>query len=147
MLALELSERDLREYRREGWAHLQNVVSVEELSTLREVAGSAASDVRPLVNIAGAPYRTDPEYQRMFRLTKNLHLSDKRLFDIAARLGLLASQLSGCERVRLIQDTLFVKPSAVQGGLPTPWHQDLPKFPFDRRGCLTVWLAIEDVPY
>lgn len=43
----------------------------------------------------------------------------------------------------LVQDISFYKPGG--GGTPTAFHQDLPSWPFDRRGNITVWIALVDV--
>lgn len=36
----------------------------------------------------------------------------------------------------------FDKPA---GGPPIPWHQDAPFWPIDKKKCVSVWLALEDV--
>jgi len=47
--------------------------------------------------------------------------------------------------VRLIDDIALIKPARAEGGEPTIWHQDAPNFPFDRRGFLTIWIAVDDI--
>jgi ectoine hydroxylase-related dioxygenase (phytanoyl-CoA dioxygenase family) len=60
----------------------------------------------------------------------------------APRVGELAARLAGVERMRRWSDETFFKPP---GSDPCAWHQDFPHYPMDRRGLLTVWVAIDDV--
>jgi len=60
----------------------------------------------------------------------------------APQVGQLAARLAGVKHVRSWIDETFFKPP---GSVPCGWHQDLPHFPMDRRGLLTIWVAIEDV--
>ena len=56
-------------------------------------------------------------------------------------LGALAAELLGARRVRLLQDTAFIKPAAVGG--PVQWHQDLSYFSFlERPAALTARVAL-----
>lgn len=41
------------------------------------------------------------------------------------------------------QDVSFIKPP---GASEVPLHQDHSYFPFDRQGCLTIWIALVDLP-
>ena len=52
----------------------------------------------------------------------------------------------GEDDVRVFWDKTFVKPAATEGTRESVWHQDFPYNPIDRRGMLTIWVAIEDVP-
>mmetsp|Transcript_20877 Transcript_20877/g.53320 ORF Transcript_20877/g.53320 Transcript_20877/m.53320 type:complete len:342 (+) Transcript_20877:75-1100(+) len=54
-----------------------------------------------------------------------------------------ASQLLGARRVRLYQDSLFVKRP---GDGPTHWHSDLAMSPLDTNAFVTVWLPCQPVP-
>ena len=66
-------------------------------------------------------------------------------FDAVARsprLGEAAARLAGAEHMRIWLDAV----EALFPGFPgTSVHQDLPNYPFDRRGLLTVIVALEDV--
>lgn len=54
-----------------------------------------------------------------------------------------AAALLGCTRVRLYQDSLFVKRA---GDGPTHWHSDLAMAPLDTNAFLTVWLPLQPIP-
>ncbi len=58
------------------------------------------------------------------------------------RMGEMVRMLSGAEHMRIWLDAY----EALQPGFPgTSVHQDLPNYPMDRRGLVTVILALEDV--
>jgi hypothetical protein len=59
------------------------------------------------------------------------------------RLGGTAVRLMRRQEALLVQDISFYKPGG--GGTPTNFHQDLPSWPFDRRGNITIWIALVDV--
>lgn len=49
--------------------------------------------------------------------------------------------------VRLGSETLTCKaPAGMPGNDATPFHQDWPGTPFDRRGSINLWVALNDVP-
>ena len=57
------------------------------------------------------------------------------------RFGALAAALLGATRVRLLQDTTFIKPAGGGGGVA--WHQDLSYFAFlARPAALTIRVAL-----
>jgi len=66
--------------------------------------------------------------------------------DIVARLADVARALLGDDDVKVFWDKTFVKPPASEGTRESVWHQDFPYNPIDRRGMLTIWVALEDVP-
>ena len=59
------------------------------------------------------------------------------------RAAAIASELIGCERVRVFHDHLIVKPPL--GGATIPWHRDLPNWPVAEARAVSCWLALDDV--
>ena len=59
------------------------------------------------------------------------------------RTARIASELIGCERVRVFHDHLIVKPP--HGGSTIPWHRDLPNWPVAEPRAVSCWLALDDV--
>lgn len=57
-------------------------------------------------------------------------------------MGEVVSSLLCADQVRLFSETYLNKPP---GGLPTPWHQDWPLQPFDRRDTVNCWVALDDI--
>eukprot|EP00741_Cyanophora_paradoxa_P024747 tig00000293_g23891.t1 len=59
------------------------------------------------------------------------------------RLASVAAQLLGARRVRLYQDSMFLKRP---GDGPTNWHSDLTMAPFDTNDVVTAWIPLTPVP-
>jgi len=64
-------------------------------------------------------------------------------FTKSTTLGSIAAQLLGCRRVRIYQDSLFVKRSCDR---PTDWHSDLTMAPLDTNQFLTFWFPLRKIP-
>lgn len=67
-----------------------------------------------------------------------------REFGEESGLAGLAGLAMKATEVRLYFDHIFVKEPATSKG--TPWHQDLPYWPFRGAQICTVWLALTDIP-
>lgn len=147
-MSARLSQSSVKHYEKNGWVKVEKLVTGSELARIRELvidadeSGSARVETqRDLYK-----YRTPDQYTRTFRLSADTWLQYPELLELARRLAPTACQVLGVESVRLYADRLFIKPPTSEGGLPTAWHQDLPKLPFDRRDNVTIWLALEDIP-
>jgi|GEM_PF-159458 len=141
-------------YRRQGYLKLPALLDGQELADLAELCRATESE--PPAGLAGFvdddgdgtarfAYHADERYQRMWSNSFDLRLRYPEVMDLVARFAVIAEALVG-EEVRVFWDKTFVKPPADQGTRQSVWHQDFPYNPIDRRGMLTVWLAIEDVP-
>lgn len=77
---------------------------------------------------------------RSFLLSKNL---GKAAYDMMNRARLTDRVIP----IRLGSETLTCKaPAGMPGNEATPYHQDYPGTPFERRGSLNLWVALDDVP-
>lgn len=61
----------------------------------------------------------------------------------SAEIAGTAAALLGCDRVRLFQDSLFIKRP---GDGATHWHSDLAMTPLDSNSFVTCWLPLQPVP-
>ena len=86
-----------------------------------------------------------PEGAIPFMQGFNLWRSCAEIKEIASseELAGTAAQLLGCKRVRLYQDSLFVKRP---GDGTTHWHSDLAMCPLDTNAFVTCWLPCQEVP-
>ena len=75
----------------------------------------------------------------------NLWRSAPAVFELlcSAEIAGTAAQLLGADRVRLYQDSLFLKRP---GDGETHWHSDLAMAPLDTNDFVTVWLPLQPVP-
>ncbi|MBL9164754.1 MAG: phytanoyl-CoA dioxygenase family protein [Planctomycetaceae bacterium] len=121
-------------YRREGYAIIRGLLTDPELTRLREVFG----ELETMPNVVD-------RFAKRLVVTRNLWRTHPDLKPLVWTVGRVAARLLGQSGVRLVDDVALVKPSRHDGGDPTIWHQDAPNFPFDRRGFLTVWIAVNDV--
>jgi ectoine hydroxylase-related dioxygenase (phytanoyl-CoA dioxygenase family) len=143
-----LTADQVNHYDRFGWLKVERLIEGDDLARLRQLVieadqqgGARVETKRELYK-----YRTEDQYTRTFRLSADTWEQFPELLDLARRLAPAARQTIHADSVRLYADRLFIKPPTSAGGLPTAWHQDLPKLPFDRRDNVTIWVAVEDVP-
>jgi ectoine hydroxylase-related dioxygenase (phytanoyl-CoA dioxygenase family) len=131
----QLSADEVARFRRAGCTFITGVLDGADLGRVRDAFDQMA---------AADDYVVD-EFARRLVVTRNLWRHVPEIEPVVRRLALLAGQLMGEDQVRLVDDAALVKPAREHGGDPTNWHQDAPNFPFDRRGFLTMWIAVEDI--
>ncbi|WP_018720277.1 phytanoyl-CoA dioxygenase family protein [Salinispora fenicalii] len=131
----ELSAEEIGCFRRSGYTVVRGLLTDPELSRLRDAFDSLDTTDQLRVD----------DFAKRLVVTRNLWQHIPGLETIVRRLGLLAGRLMGADEVRLLDDLALVKPPREVGGQPTVWHQDAPNFPFDRRGFLTFWIAVDDI--
>ena len=169
--ALRLPVTSLLQYERSGWLATPSLVPSGRIEALRPVldeifesqqVGVLRQKVRVLLGadaLAGARSRdARAEAQALRRLLAALpegsvpflqcfdtwrHSDDLLAFARSPELAGVASQLLGCSRVRLYQDSLFVKRA---GDGETHWHADLAMAPLDTNSFVTAWLPLQPVP-
>jgi ectoine hydroxylase-related dioxygenase (phytanoyl-CoA dioxygenase family) len=142
-------------FRRQGYVKLPPVLDQAALDTVREICVSTESE-KPhgLVGQRSTDtplgdrfaYQDDERYREMWSNSFDLRLRFEVVALLVSQLAGLARRLLGQSDVRVFWDKTFVKPPASQGTRESVWHQDFPYNPIDRRGMLTIWLALEDVP-
>jgi hypothetical protein len=143
-----------------GWARLPGLLDAAVVTELRERL--AAEPLRPLDALgksyrgvgADAPASTDAEpVQFLDHELDSKHNQNHegmawrneffRRVGTSRRIAGTAVQLMRREQAVFIQDISFFKPGG--GGSPTAMHQDYASWPFDRKGAITIWIALIDV--
>jgi ectoine hydroxylase-related dioxygenase (phytanoyl-CoA dioxygenase family) len=130
-----LTDEEILRYREHGWVKLDGLLAPELVKQLlnrgkQHVSTGSSSSSRTAFDRWDACSARDAWI---------------RTLSHSGALAGAASQLMA-EPVRFYYDTMFVKPPARNNGRDTPWHQDLPQHPFDRRGLLNIWVALVDCP-
>ena len=148
-----VDESLVSEFRREGWVKLPRLIGDEQLARLREIyeieeqngsntlSGEAGEDG---VKESFA-YQTHPDMAKMWDNRIDLRLRWPELQEVVRLYSKVALAFIGCSEVLVFWDKTFTKPPSTEGTRQSVWHQDLPYNPIDRRGFLSVWIAVEDV--
>lgn len=141
-------------FRREGWtklprlfddielARLQEIYEIEEATGTSTLMGQVAEDEAEAEAFA---YQAHPDMAKMWDNRIDLRMRWPELQAIVARFAAVAEALIGCEEVLVFWDKTFTKPPAAVGTRQSVWHQDYPYNPIDRRGFVSVWIAVDDV--
>lgn len=86
----------------------------------------------------------DPEYIPFLQTFNSWRrYQDVRRLALAPRFAHVAAQLLGVRRVRLYQDSTFLKRD---GDGPTLWHSDLAMAPFNCNGMVSMWMPMTPIP-
>ena len=149
----QVGRETIASYRREGWTMLPGVLSASELETVRGICRQVEETTAPGLTgqAEGSPgaafaYHSDDRYKQMWSNSFDLRLQFPELMRLVGSIAQVPRALLGTDDVRVFWDKTFVKPPAQDGTRESVWHQDFPYNPIDRRGMLTVWIALEDVP-
>jgi hypothetical protein len=133
MPELPVSEDEIRTFRREG------VVKIDFVNLIGPALYAG------LVKACTEIDRSSPRAQGVTRIGDgDLRLRVPEIDAVARspRMGLMAGMLAGAGQMRIWLDAY----EALYPGFPgTSVHQDLPNYPMDRRGLLTVIVALDDV--
>ncbi|ACT02208.1 phytanoyl-CoA dioxygenase family protein [Paenibacillus sp. JDR-2] len=137
-----LTEEQVRYYRENGFVQIDDMLSAEEVEELRGYLEEAmsAQNGRSTQTAASGDLYFKVLNQRVN--TWRDHGGMAR-FVLSRRFADAAKQLSGASGVRLFHDHALLK--MPQDSKPTPWHQDLPYWPMNEPGALSIWIALDDV--
>lgn len=143
MSQMPITEEQVRFYEENGFAKFENVLTTDEVGTLREAVARAVADKERLKLNLGP--RTDEGYAKVFLQMVNLwerypvveeYLHHPRVAEIARR-------LTHSSAVRLWHDQALIK--YPKDSKPTAWHQDTVYWPMNEDGGLSCWMALDDV--
>ena len=70
--------------------------------------------------------------------------NDVKHFILSSSLARVAKILMDVQKVKLYQDSLFIK--RIEDG-PTPWHSDARMAPFDTSNMITFWIPLSYIPH
>ena len=139
--AYTVQDRDRDAFERDGVVCLRGVIPPEEARHMLDVSldfmNSGRGRVREAAREEGKPGRffsaaymsaTEPPF---------------RAFAERSALPAVASQLMASPAVRFYYDQLFIKEPGTAA--PTPWHNDLPFWPFRGNDLVSLWVALTPV--
>lgn len=156
-----LTGEEVSAYTEQGWVKLDAFLSTEATAALLtrvvERMGEDAARVADTRNRpagtqrgglgAGAAPSSTTRPQEMFRPYMNPSREDEWIYALShsSEMARVGASIFG-KPARFYNGQVMCKAPAAQDGGKTPWHQDLPYHPFDRRGRMTVWVALVDCP-
>jgi phytanoyl-CoA hydroxylase len=126
----------VEKYQTEGFIHIPNVLTPQEISRYHDGAVEAASR---MTNLAA-------KTSMIFNQTVNVWTQSDviRELTLNPRIGAIASRLAKVP-LRIWHDHTLIKPPVKSA--PTEFHQDGPYWPHNnKRNALSVWIALVDVP-
>ncbi len=148
---IEVSEQEVHHFRRHGWVRvpgLHDAAQVAKLLATMEKGFAHPPDVNETYGKAAAHSPKDVvsngDAQTVLLNVRELNLYYDEIKPVCCdpRVGDVVRQLLGVDKVRLFSETYLNKPPA---GKATPWHQDWPLQPFDRRDTVNCWVALDDI--
>ena len=140
----QANQSEIDFYQENGYVVMEDFLTAEELETWRRHVGEAVANRGKRKLADGSSVEEDNYYARVFAQRINLwtdHAGMRQLM-IDARLGRIASDLSGRDGMRIWHDQALIKPP---WGNPTGWHLDNPYWSFYSRDSITIWVALDDV--
>jgi ectoine hydroxylase-related dioxygenase (phytanoyl-CoA dioxygenase family) len=121
---------------------IDNILSEGELAEIREYMDEIMSSDQ------GKSLQTDKKdgtYYRVLNQRVNTWRDHAGMARYTAhpRFAETARRLAGFPGMRLFHDHALLKMPG--DSKPTPWHQDLPYWPMNGKGALSIWVALDDV--
>lgn len=145
-------------FSKQGWTFVGPMFDESELDLLRdtvlgpdEMAMLEGNTQTPKIenldeaNRVYFAHHVNNRRRMMFKGNTDVRLRHPELKPLVAKAATVARELLGDEDVRILWDSVFCKPPAAEGTRPTAWHQDWVHVPLDRRGMMTIWIALYDV--
>jgi len=138
-MAISLTDQQVRAFREDGVAHVPGAVDPQWIERLLAVADQRLADPGEWVNDANPGNERNRMFTERYMWQSNPVINDYVFNSGCAE---LAGQAMGSEAVRFYFDHLLIKEPATDA--VTPWHQDIPYWPFMGKQVCSIWLALTD---
>ncbi len=133
-----VTEAQVRSLQQDSWASLPGLLDPDTAAQLRDALLAA----EPRTTISGP---TKPAADPNALLShEGVAWRDPFVRSVATSRRLSSAVVALIEQTDALfcQDISFFKP---EGASPIPYHQDYSYWPFDRKGCVTLWIALVDL--
>ena len=133
MTPTDITDEMLATYRRDGVIKIPQIISPEEVAKFRQ----ASLDIlEAMPKDSNRPFNQKVNVWREDEVLRNLTQHP----NVAA----VAEKVAGV-RLRIWHDHILAKMPELE--VPTAFHQDLVKWPYDRKSnALSAWIALQDTP-
>lgn len=138
--ARPVSPADIAAFQRDGVVCLRGVFDADWCRVLNDAVREAMDSGRGRVREPKLAEGQGRFYSSVYQSDHDARLA--RLRD-ASPAPVVAASLMGADRVRFFYDQIFVK--APGTAAPTPWHNDLPFWPFEGEDLVSLWIALSPV--
>jgi ectoine hydroxylase-related dioxygenase (phytanoyl-CoA dioxygenase family) len=144
-----LDDRQILQYRNDGFIHIPGFLSSEEVAQLKGAVIETARSMgkNKVAGGDGDLEEKDEFYDKVFTQRLNLWKINETVkrYMLAPELGKMACQLEGIDGIRVWHDQTLIKEPFANG---TGWHLDNPYWSFYSKHAISVWIALEDAtPY
>lgn len=136
----EVTDDDVAAFERDGVVCLRRVFDARWCELLREAALEAMNSGRGRVREPALEPGQGRFYSSVYQSDHDARFA--RLRD-ASPAPEVAARLMRSDRIRFFYDQLFIK--APGTAAPTPWHNDLPFWPFRGNDLISLWIALAPV--
>lgn len=138
-MARDLSTQEIEAFRKDGVVHVPAAIEERWLKKIDDVVEQQLSKPSKWGNDGNPGQKRDRMFTDRYLWKTNDNVHDYVMNSGCAR---LAGQAIGCQSVRFYFDHVLVKEP--ETAAPTPWHQDVPYWPFKGQQICSVWVALTD---
>ncbi|MFK7956392.1 MAG: phytanoyl-CoA dioxygenase family protein [Lysobacterales bacterium] len=135
----DLSTDELAAYQRDGVVRIKNAVSQQWIDSLTMVVEGQLENPSRWVNDANPDASTNRMFTDRYQWRSNAVIKN---YVFESGIGQLAAHAMQSDAARFYFDHTLVKEPGTQA--ITPWHQDLPYWPFRGKQICSIWLALTD---
>jgi len=135
-----ITDEDVEAYERDGVVCLRQVFDAQWCGMLHDAAMDAMQSNQGRVREPKLAEGAGRFYSSVYQSDNDARFA--RLRD-ASPAPQVAGRLMGAEQVRFFYDQLFIKAPGTAAA--TPWHNDLPFWPFRGRDLISLWIALAPV--
>lgn len=133
-----VTEEQVRSLHEDSWASLPGLLDADTVAKVRDALLAA----EPRTTISGPD--KPPADPNALLSHEGVAWRDPYLRSVATSPRLSSAVVALLEQADALfcQDISFFKP---EGARAIPFHQDYSYWPFDRKGCVTLWIALVDM--
>lgn len=137
-VAYPVTDEQVRSIQEDSWAWLPGLLSAEEAARLRETLLSSEQSV-----YLSGPLGKKVDPTQMLK-HEGVAWRNEYVWNVATSRRLSSAIVGLMQRPEAVftHDISFFKPA---GANETRMHQDYSFWPYDRKGCLTLWIALSDI--
>ena len=135
----QLTQRELADFQNDGVAFLPAAVDSQWVDRLLQLVDDTLENPGEWANDGNPGAERDRMFTQRYMWQNNDTIRD---YIFNSGCAALAGQAMGSDKVRFYFDHLLVKEPETSAA--TPWHQDIPYWPFKGSQVCSIWLALTE---